>query len=130
MLFSRLRFRSLFLLTLLLAGAVSAGFGRPRPGRGRNVAAVAVVETRVQRLARLQVSITNALGLQPHQVCVLHQALLAQTAATLPTEANTVAPNLTMALADILRPEQRNLLAELAARPTLAAEFEALSVRP
>ncbi|MDO7875885.1 hypothetical protein Q5H93_14170 [Hymenobacter sp. ASUV-10] len=115
-----------FLLTVRLVNAAPvAGSDLPHLFKRRHTP-VEKVETQAEHLARFQVQLTNALGLQPHQVCVLHRNLLAQADPAL----YGPAPTLTEALRAVLRADQ---LAALQALPTNAAfvpEFEALAVRP
>ena len=87
------------------------------------------IETFAERLTRFQDRLTNALELQPHQECVLHHALLAQTDPLLPGETRTDR-TITELLARSLRPDQQDLLLELLDRkPDIADELDALAIR-
>ncbi len=128
-------FRTLLLAAFFVssfAAVAAPGNGHARSGKDHGVAAEASTETAVLRRARLQVQLSNALQLQPHQLCVLHHALLAQTEAPLPGEADISAtsPTLGTAIAAVLRPEQVQLLAALPANTALMAACQALNVRP
>jgi hypothetical protein len=119
-----------FLLAVrVVSAAPTAAADLPHLLKRRHTA-IEKVETQAEHLARFQVQLTNALHLQPHQVCVLHHALLAQTAAPLPGVAPTTALTLTEALTAVLRPEQQAWLQALPADAAFAPEFEALAVRP
>ena len=121
-----------FLLTVhLVSAAPTAGSDLPHLFKRRH-APLEKVETQAEHLARFQVQLTNALGLQPHQVCVLHHALLAQTEAPLPGVAtpSSPAPTLTEALRPVLRPDQLTALQSLPANAAFVPEFAALAVRP
>lgn len=121
-----------FLLTVhLVSAAPAVGSNLPHLFRRRH-APVEKVETQAEHLARFQVQLTNALGLQPHQVCVLHHALLAQTEAPLPgvEVPSAPAPTLTEALRAVLRADQMMALQALPANEVFIPEFAALSVRP
>ena len=127
------RFAAVFSLALALAATAAppaAAHGWPTWLGGSKPTAPLHPETPAEHLARVQVSLTNALNLQPHQVCVLHHNLLAQTEAPLPGEAPTLAPALHEALAPVLRPEQLALLNTLPNQPALGAELRALGLRP
>ena len=114
------------LLTVRLVNATpAAGADLPQLFKRRHTP-VEKVETQAEHLARFQVQLTNALGLQPHQVCVLHHNLLAQADPAL----YGPAPTLTEALRTVLRPEQLTALQALPANPAFVPEFAALSVRP
>ena len=128
------RFTAVLVLVLALAASAAqpaAAHGWPSwLGGGKPAAAAPHLETPAEHLARFQVSLTNALGLQPHQVCVLHHNLLAQTEAPLPGEAPALAPALHEALAQVLRPEQLAQLAALPSQASFGAELLALGLRP
>jgi hypothetical protein len=88
-----------------------------------------VAETTAQRLTRFQDKLTNALQLQPHQECVLHHALLAQTEQLLFTDTKPGA-TLTETLLPVLRPDQQARLLALPAQPEYVAEFATLGLNP
>lgn len=118
-------------LALLFAPTLpAAASGWPVWLGGKPAVAVPHVETAAEHLTRFQHNLVSALALQPHQECVLHRNLLAQTEAPLPGETPAPAPALHEALAPVLRPDQLARLLALPARPDLNAEFAALAVRP
>lgn len=127
------RFAAVLSLAFALATTAAqptAAHGWPTWLGGTKPAAVTHLEPPAEHLARFQVSLTNALGLQPHQVCVLHHNLLAQTEAPLPGETPALAPALHEALAPVLRPEQLARLAALPAQASFSLELRTLGVRP
>lgn len=116
-----------FLLTVHLVSAAPAAGSADLPRLfKRHHTPVEKAETQAEHLARFQVQLTNALGLQPHQVCVLHRNLLAQADPAL----YGPAPTLTEALRAVLRPEQLTALLALPSDAAFMPEFAALSVRP
>ena len=122
------RFAATLAIAFTLSLPASAG-GWPTWLGGKPVVTAPHVETPTEHLARFQSSLVNALGLQPHQVCVLHHNLLAQTEAPLPGEMPAAAPALHEALAPVLRPDQLARLLALPTQPGLGAEFAALAVK-
>jgi hypothetical protein len=113
-----------FLLTVRLVSAAPSA-DLPRLFK-RHHTPVEKVETQAEHLARFQVQLTNALGLQPHQVCVLHHNLLAQADPAL----YGPAPTLTEALRAVLRPDQLTALLALPTNEAFIPEFAALALRP
>ncbi len=121
---------ALILESILFANSALAD--NPKRARlfgSRNKPVMVHIETFAERLTRFQDKLTNALMLQPHQECVLHHALLAQTETLLPGEQRN-STTITEALARVLRTEQQDLLLELTDKAEFANEFEALSLRP
>lgn len=125
--------KSFFLLALLslLQTSFAASAGDDfiiRPKRNRPVA---LAQTHAQRVARFQVKLNDELGLQPHQLCVLHHALLAQTDPSWPDHPAAGEPSITLreALRDVLRPDQMRILVRLPSRSDIAAESAELSVQ-